>query len=225
MADAEDSEGAEGAAGTESAVGAEGAARCGDRQPQARATGGARFAVSSASAVVALAVPLFLVLGAAWGMAYPTYRGTLLTGGAVSVAAPQGGEFSSWITLVLGTGALAAALAIGFFLRLGRARGVTMQVWLALVSGAGGLIAYECGVGLARWRAPVPDPHAVRPGDTVEVLAAVGLGAPVSLLFPAFMAALAYWSCLVVAPGDAEERRAEAPATPRDYNRGAETQL
>ena len=222
MADAEDSGDA---VGTENAEGTGVAARRGDRQPQGRATGSARSAVSAASAVVALAVPLFLALGAAWGMAYPTYRGTLLTGGAVSVAAAQGGEFSSWIVLVLGSGALAAALAIGFFLRLGRARGVTMQVWLALVSGAGGLIAYECGVGLARWRTPVPDPHAVGPGDTVEVLAAVGLGAPVSLLFPAFMAALAYWSCLVVAPGDAEERRAEAPATPRDYNRGAETQL
>ncbi|MEJ4099436.1 hypothetical protein V5S96_03545 [Corynebacterium mastitidis] len=215
-------EDAEGAAGTESA---EGAARRSDRQPPGRAAGSARSVVSSASAVVALAAPLFLALGAAWGMAYPTYRGTLLAGGAVSVAAPQGGEFSSWIALVLGAGALSAALAIGFFLRLGRARGVAMQVWLALVSGAGGLVTYECGVGLARWRTPVPNPDAVRPGDTVEVLAAVGLGAPISLVFPAFMAALAYWSCLLVAPGDAEDRRAEASDTSGDYNRGTETYL
>lgn len=162
-----------------------------------------REALSAASGVLALSALLFLIAGLLWGMIYPSHRGTLVEGGAVAVEPAQGVEFRSWLWLVLGSGLLASVLAVGVFLRSPRSRGLLMQIWLGLMAGAGTVGAYAVGVSLARWRVPMPDPAALSPGAEVEILSMVGLGAPISLVFPAFMAVLAYWSCMVVSPDGA----------------------
>lgn len=189
-----------------------------------------RAALSAASGVLALSALLFLAAGLLWGLAYPSYRGTLLEGGTVALEPGQGTEFSAWLLLVLGTGLIASALAVGVFLRSERSRSLLMQVWLGLLAAGGTACAYEVGLWLARRRVPVPDPTALRPGDEVEILGAVGLGAPIAFLFPALMAVLAYWSCLVITPGEPGALTAgaagalsdEAQDTPGYYNQEAE---
>lgn len=198
-----------------------------------------RETLSAASGVLALGALLFLLAGLLWGLIYPRYRGTLLEGGAMTVDAGQGEEFRAWLCLVLGAGLLAGALAVGAFLLSERSRGLLMQVWLGAIAGGGTACAYATGLWLARRRVPVPDPEALRPGEAVEILGAVGLGAPISILFPALMAVLAYWSCMVVGAGEAgrAERTASGPSgadggpapeaqviwdAPGYYNRGTE---
>ncbi|MBC3185261.1 hypothetical protein H7347_01495 [Corynebacterium sp. zg-331] len=170
-----------------------------------------RVALGAASGTLAVSALLFSSAGVLWGLSYPRYRGTLVEGGAVAVDTGHNQEFHSWLWLVLGAGLLASVLSIAVFVRSERSRGVAMQVWLGLLAGGGTAYAHAAGLSLARWRVPVPDPATLHPGDEVDVLATVGLGTPISFLFPAFAAMLAYWSCMVVAPRSAPG----APGGPR----------
>ncbi|KQB86711.1 hypothetical protein [Corynebacterium lowii] len=179
----------------------------------------ARNFVGAASGVVALSVVAFFALGLIWGLSYPTYRGTVVSGGAMEVDAGSGQEFRSWALLVFGSGALSAAMAVAVFLRSARSRGLAMQLWLAVTSVVGTVLAYDAGLWLARLRLPVPSLESLHPGDTIEMVGAVSLGAPIAVLFPALMSTLAYWSCAVVSRSDEVLDTAD-PA--RYYNQGAE---
>ncbi|WP_304324060.1 hypothetical protein [Corynebacterium frankenforstense] len=152
--------------------------------------------VHAAAAVFAVAVTAYALLGAAAGLARPTF--SLDPEG---VAAGVGAPFGFWITLVGLVCVTAAVSALAAYRLFPRARGIAMLLWTVVVAVVGTRVFAATGDLTAYWLA---DPPARLP---VSVTAGT-----VTFVAAAFCAAIFYWCAGLV---DLEPEP-ESPKRPED---------
>ena len=158
-------------------------------------------AIGFGAGLLALALLLFSVVGAAWGLWRPTLEGHRVEGGGYALSNPADVQFLSFITFALLTGLLGVVIGAVAYLRGERFRGVGILVWSGVVCLAGAAAFYVFG-GVTATAAPE------QPGEFVEFVPK--FSPAIGWLVAPFMAMFAYWSAVFVNPdselGDAPDR-------------------
>lgn len=153
--------------------------------------------VGNGAGLLAVALIVFSVVGGVWGAFRQPIRGTHLEEGAISLDPTSSAEFASFITFVLITGVLGALVGAFAYASVSRSRGVGMLLWAIVVAlaGAASFLAVGDLVGTAV-HSTVVDPEDLAPGQEVALMP--GFNPQVGWLVSPFLAALAYWLCLVL---------------------------
>ena len=99
--------------------------------------------VHAAAGVFSLAMPLYALVGAVWGVLRPRLTLTLDYDLAAVGPAASGASFRGFFWFVVATCAVSAVMALATYIRAPAARGVAMLIWLALLAALGVAV---CGV-------------------------------------------------------------------------------
>ncbi|MHB0834853.1 MAG: hypothetical protein ACYCDI_06665 [Corynebacterium aurimucosum] len=166
-------------------------------------------AIGFGAGLLALALFGFSAAGAAWGLWRPALKGHRVDDGGYALSNVADVQFDSYITFVLITGVLSAALGATAYVRGERYRGVGVLLWVALAALAGAASFYVFGGATATY---IPE----NPGEYVEFVPKFSPGS--AWLVGPFMAMFAYWSALFIdSPCDAvSERDSEGNEVPVD---------
>lgn len=162
-------------------------------------------AIGFGAGLLALALFGFSLAGAAWGLWRPVLKGHWVDDGGYALSGVADVQFDSYITFVLITGVLSAALGATAYVRGERYRGVGVLLWVALTALAGAASFYVFGGATATH---LPE----EPGEFVEFVPKFSPG--IAWLAGPFMAMFVYWSALFVNPpyGVAERQSDEKEA-------------
>lgn len=131
---------------------------------------------------------IFLAIGVARGVWYPTYVGTIQEG-AMSVLEEHATGFPAWLLFVAACSAAGAGLAVSLCRRGSRMRGASTAWWVVVSTMALTVLASATAQVVA---GPL---HIDQAGDRVTVLAPAGVS-PVMVVIPAFIASIGYWTAL-----------------------------
>lgn len=157
-------------------------------------------AIGFGAGLLALALLGFSAAGAAWGLWRPALKGHRVEDGGYALSYVADVQFDSYITFVLITGVLSAALGATAYVRGERYRGVGVLLWVALAALAGAASFYVFGGATATH---IPE----NPGEYVEFVPKFSPGS--AWLVGPFMAMFAYWSAVFIKPdselGDAAD--------------------
>lgn len=148
-------------------------------------------AIGFGAGLLALALLGFSVAGAVWGLWRPALKGHKVDDGGYALGNVADVQFDSYITFVLITGLLGAALGATAYVRGERYRGLGVLLWVALAALAGAASFYVFGGATAT---DVPE----NPGEFVEFVPKFSPG--IAWLVGPFMAMFVYWSALFFEP-------------------------
>ena len=158
-------------------------------------------AIGFGAGLLALALFGFSLVGAAWGLWRPALKGHRVDDGGYALSNAADVQFDSYITFVLITGVLGAALGATAYVRGGRYRGVGVLLWVALAAFAGAASFYVFGGATAT---SLPE----EPGEFVEFVPKFSPG--IAWFVGPFMAMFTYWSAVFVGvPYSGDERKPE----------------
>ena len=148
-------------------------------------------AIGFGAGLLALALLIFSVSGALWGLWRPTLEGHRVEGGGYALSNGANVQFLSFSTFALITGMLGVVIGTVAYLRGERYRGVGVLVWSGVVGLAGAAAFYVFG-GVTATAAPE------QPGEFVEFVPK--FSPAIGWLVAPFMAMFAYWSAVVNNP-------------------------